>query len=188
MSSQKIVRCQLRKAGNGSPGQVRYVPLEIFGLWEHLMSSKHGFQVMDPRASLWLDMEDSPEAAYAENQFDRVTEVTAFVYSQRDDMFTRARRYFRSDEAEDLKRIFLALHRRGAHQTQSTSARIWIVREAIAGGKARLAAAAVTALPAGRGPTLGRPVLPPSSRIPPAWPGRSAVRRPPPRVPVKSRE
>jgi hypothetical protein len=136
MSSQKIVRCQLRKAGNGSPGQVRYVPLEIFGLWEHLMSSKHGFQVMDPRASLWLDMEDSPEAAYAENQFDRVTEVTAFVYSQRDDMFTRARRYFRSDEAEDLKRIFLS-HYTGEEARIQTQVHertgIWIVREAIAG-------------------------------------------------------
>jgi len=42
-------------------------------------------------------MEDSPEAAYNQNQYDRVTEVTAFVYSQRDDMFTRARRYFHSE-------------------------------------------------------------------------------------------
>lgn len=136
MSSQKIVRCQLRRPGNGSLGQVRYVPLEIFGLWEHLMSSKHGFEVLDPRASLWLDMEDSPEAAYAENQFDRVTEVTAFVYSQRDDMFTRARRYFRSDEAEDLKRIFLS-HYTGEEARIQTQVHertgIWIVREAIAG-------------------------------------------------------
>jgi hypothetical protein len=136
MSSQKIVRCQLRRPGNGDSGQVRYVPLEIFGLWEHLMSSKHGFEVSDPRASLWLDMEDSPEAAYTENQFDRVTQVTAFVYSQRDDMFTRARRYFRSDEAEDLKRIFLS-HYTGEEARIQTQVHertgIWIVREAIAG-------------------------------------------------------
>lgn len=136
MSSQKIVRCQLRRPGNGDEGQVRYVPLEIFGLWEHLMASKHGFEVSDPRASLWLDMEDSPEAAYTENQFDRVTQVTAFVYSQRDDMFTRARRYFRSDEAEDLKRIFLS-HYTGDEARIQTQVHertgIWIVREAIAG-------------------------------------------------------
>ena len=136
MSSQKIVRCQLRRPGNGDSGQVRYVPLEIFGLWEHLMASKHGFEVSDPRASLWLDMEDSPEAAYTENQFDRVTQVTAFVYSQRDDMFTRARRYFRSDEAEDLKRIFLS-HYTGEEARIQTQVHertgIWIVREAIAG-------------------------------------------------------
>ena len=47
-----------------------------------------------PKASLWLDMEDSPDAAYTQNQFERVTEVTAYVYSERDEMFTRARRYF----------------------------------------------------------------------------------------------
>ena len=136
MSSQKIVRCQLRRPGNGDEGQDRYVPLENFGLWEHLMASKHGFEVSDPRASLWLDMEDSPEAAYTENQFDRVTQVTAFVYSQRDDMFTRARRYFRSDEAEDLKRIFLS-HYTGDEARIQTQVHertgIWIVREGIAG-------------------------------------------------------
>jgi len=137
MSSQKIVRCQLRRPGSGAPGQVRYVPLEIFGLWEHLMSSKHGFEVMDPRASLWLDMEDSPEAAYSENHYERVTQVTAFVYSSRDDMFTRARRYFRSDEADELKRIFLS-HYNGAEESRLQTqvherTGIWLVREAIAG-------------------------------------------------------
>jgi hypothetical protein len=136
MSSQKIVRCQLRRPASKGPGQVRYVPLEIFGLWEHLMTSKHGFEVLDPRASLWLDMEDAPEAAYSENHYDRVTQVTAFVYSQRDDMFTRARRYFRSDEAEQLKQIFLSHYSgEGARiQTQvHERSGIWIVREAIAG-------------------------------------------------------
>src|SRR5262249_31890668 len=108
MSSKKIVRCHLRRARSTHPGQVRYVPLEIFGLWEHLMSTKHGFEVVSPQASLWLDMEDSPETAYNQNQYDRVTEVSAYVYSERDDMFTRARRYFPSDEADSLKRIFLS--------------------------------------------------------------------------------
>ena len=137
MSSQKIVRCQLRRHKPQGQPQVRYVPLEIFGLWEHLMTSKHGFEVMDPRASLWLDMEDSPEAAYSENHYDRVTEVTAFVYSQRDDMFTRARRYFRSDEADSLKQIFLSHYSSGEGSRIQTQVHersgIWIVREAIAG-------------------------------------------------------
>jgi len=136
MSSKKIVRCHLRRAGSAGEGQVRYVPLEIFGLWEHLMTTKHRFEVVTPRASLWLDMEDSPEAAYSENHYDRVTEVTAFVYSQRDDMFTRARRYFHSDEAESLKRIFLS-HYSGDESRIQTQVHertgIWIVREAIAG-------------------------------------------------------
>ena len=136
MSSKKIVRCHLRRAGSAEPGQVRYVPLEIFGLWEHLMTTKHGFEVVTPRASLWLDMEDAPEAAYSQSQYDRVTEVSAYVYSERDDMFTRARRYFRADEAESLKKIFLS-HYQGEESRIQTQVHerngIWIVREAIAG-------------------------------------------------------
>jgi hypothetical protein len=136
MSSQKIVRCHLRRKGSENPGQVRYVPLEIYGLWEHLMTSKHGFEVHDVKASLWLDMDHSPEAAYTQSQYDPVVEVTAYVYSQRDDMFTRARRYFRADEAEDLKRIFLS-HYTGEGSRIQTQVHertgIWIVREAIAG-------------------------------------------------------
>ncbi len=77
-------------------------------------------------ASLWLDMEDSPEAAYDQNQYERVTEVTAFVYSGRDDMFTRAlpvlpvRRSPRT-----LKEIFLSHYRPRADgsRPRSTSAR-----------------------------------------------------------------
>ncbi len=135
MSSLKLMRCELRKRGSRSPGSIRYVPLEIFGLWEHLMSSKHDFEVVTPRASLWLDMEDQPEAAYGDSQFERVTEVTAFVYSERDEMFTRARRYFRADESESLKRIFLSHYDKGPGSIQPQvreKAGIWLVREASA--------------------------------------------------------
>jgi hypothetical protein len=108
MSSQKIVRCEIRRSGSTGPATERFVPLEIFGLWEYLMTHKHQFDVLHPRASLWLDMEDSPETAYGEAQFERVTEVTAFVFSERDEMFTRARRYFASSRCEELTRIFLS--------------------------------------------------------------------------------
>src|SRR5215510_16348549 len=132
MSSKKIVRCHLRRARSTHPGQVRYVPLEIFGLWEHLMSTKHGFEVVSPQASLWLDMEDSPEAAYNESQYDRVTEVSAFVYSGRDEMFTRACRYFRTDECERLKPIFLKHYGSQADKPQAhvrERSGIWLHRQ-----------------------------------------------------------
>ena len=107
-----------------------------FIIGSDLVNRLGDFGGAEATASLWLDMEDSPEAAYTENQFDRVTQVTAFVYSQRDDMFTRARRYFRSDEAEDLKRIFLS-HYTGDEARIQTQVHertgVWIVREAIAG-------------------------------------------------------
>lgn len=135
MSSLKLMRCELRKRGKSGIGSIRYVPLEIFGLWEHLMASKHDFEIVTPRASLWLDMEDQPEAAYGESQFERVTEVTAFVYSERDEMFTRARRWFRAEEAEALKRIFLTHYDKGPGTIQPQvreKSGIWLVRDAVA--------------------------------------------------------
>ena len=133
MSSQKLIRCELRRKGS-TRTQVRYVPLEIYGLWEHLMATKHEFDVIGPKASLWLDMEDSPDAAYSNSQYERVTEVTAFIYSDRDEMFTRARRYFASEEAEQLMAIFLSHYQsaEGRIQTQVHEREgIWIRREQV---------------------------------------------------------
>jgi len=131
MASQKLVRCEIRHREGNSAGSARYVPLEIFGLWEHLMRSRHAFDVMDARASLWLDTETSPDSAYTENQFERVTEVTAFVYSERDDMFTRICRYFPTDQCEQLKGIFLSHYTPAAGLVQPQvreRAGIWIHR------------------------------------------------------------
>jgi hypothetical protein len=132
MGSQKIMRCEIRRRGTTGPATERFVPLEIFGLWEYLMTHKHDFEVLEPRASLWLDMEDSPESAYGEAQFERVTEVTAFVYSERDGMFTRARRYFRTDRCDELKRIFLSHYQSDGDRLQTHLRErpgIWLHRE-----------------------------------------------------------
>jgi len=139
MPSQKLVRCELRRQGSAEAGSPRFVPLEIFGLWEFLMQAKHGFEVVDARASLWLDMEDSPESAYDESQYERVTEVTAFVYSGRDGMFTRCCRYFPSRELPELKPIFLS-HYDDPEARLQTHVRekqgIWLVREPAAAAAA----------------------------------------------------
>jgi len=108
MASQKLVRCEVRREGEAYESSVRFVPLEIYGLWEYLMMHRHGFEVLASRASLWLDAEEAPESAYEEHQFERVTEVSVFLYSGRDDMFTRVCRYFPTIECDVLRRIFLA--------------------------------------------------------------------------------
>ncbi len=130
MPSQKLVRCQIRPTDGREQVTPRFVPLEIFGLWEFLMKQKHGFDVVDARASLWLDMEDSPEAAYDDSKYERVTEVTAFVYSGRDEMFTRACRYFPTDQCEQLKEIFLKHYEGDLMKTQVRERQgIWLHRE-----------------------------------------------------------
>lgn len=132
MPSQKLVRCQVRRGDSVAAETSRYIPLEIFGLWEYMMKSRHGFEILNPSASLWLDMEDSPESAYSETQFERVTEVTAFVYSGRDDMFTRCCRYFPSTDLDSLKPIFLSHYEDTAARLQThvrERSGIWLMRE-----------------------------------------------------------
>ena len=111
MPSQKLVRCFIRPALAERETTPRFVPLEIFGLWEFLMTRKHGFEVLDAEASLWLDVEDTPEAAYGENEYDQVTEVTAYIYSGKDAMFSRATRYFPTNQCDRLKELFLKHYR-----------------------------------------------------------------------------
>jgi hypothetical protein len=106
MPSQKLVRCEVKSTA--SPASARYIPMEIYGLWEYLMVHKHGFDVRNCGASLWIDVEESPEVAYSESSYERVTEVTLFVYSEQDGMFTRVCRYFPTEHYPELKRIFLS--------------------------------------------------------------------------------
>jgi len=106
MPSQKLVRCEVQS--RSSPPSARYIPMEIFGLWEYLMVHKHGFKVLNCGASLWIDVEESPEVAYTERSYERVTEVTLFVYSEQDGMFTKVCRYFPTENYPELKRIFLS--------------------------------------------------------------------------------
>lgn len=106
MAGQKLVRCELRKQGDGT-GSVRYVPLEIYGLWEFLMRNKHRFEVCRSVASLWIDVDENPEVAYGENQYERVTEVTLIRYSEHDGMFSKVNRYFPTQECSELKNLLL---------------------------------------------------------------------------------
>jgi hypothetical protein len=134
MASQKLVRCELVRPG-AAAGTMRYVPLEIFGLWEFLMCQKHGFQVRSTIASLWIDVDESPEVAYGENQYERVTEVTLLRYSEHDGMFSRVNRYFPTQEYPQLKNLLLRHYESAAEPgTPSLQLKerqgVWIRREA----------------------------------------------------------
>lgn len=106
--SQKLVRCEIRREGDQGEPTVRYVPQEIYGLWEYLMRTKHRFEVVHEVASLWVDHDETPEAAFGEYQYEPVTEVTLLRWSTRDEMFTRDSRYFNTDECARLKGLFLS--------------------------------------------------------------------------------
>jgi hypothetical protein len=134
MSSQKLVRCEIRKRDAQGEGSVRFVPLEIYGLWEYLMRTKHEFDVVRSVASLWIDVNETPEAAYGENAYERVTEVTLLRYSERDGMFGRVSRFFPSAECPALRELLLrhyeSLAEPGAPGAQVKERQgIWIRRE-----------------------------------------------------------
>ena len=49
-----IVRCRLSGEGEGATANLRYVPLSDFGLWKHLMESRHHRQVSIESVSIWI--------------------------------------------------------------------------------------------------------------------------------------
>ena len=134
MPSQKLIRCEV--LGISGASSIRYVPMEIYGLWEYLMTHKHGFQVRNHGASLWIDVEESPEVSYTEPSYELVTEVTLFVYSEKDGMFTRVCRYFPTEHLRELKPIFLSHYARAGMESEigpqvREKEGIWIKRDPV---------------------------------------------------------
>lgn len=49
-----IVRCRLSGADEGTLAALRYVPLAEFGLWRHLMETRHRRRVRVEAVSIWI--------------------------------------------------------------------------------------------------------------------------------------
>ena len=49
-----IVRCRLSGQSDEVTATLRYVPLSEFGLWKHLMESRHQRQVSVEAVSIWI--------------------------------------------------------------------------------------------------------------------------------------
>lgn len=49
-----IVRCRLTGHDEGAPTSLRYVPLSEFGLWKHLMETRHDRGVRVEAVSVWI--------------------------------------------------------------------------------------------------------------------------------------
>jgi hypothetical protein len=135
MASLKMVRCQVRPRGSAAPPTIRYVPLDIFGLWQFLMENRHGFELLETRASIWIDLEGQADMSFSAGQFERVDEICLHVYSEKDGMFQRICRYFRTEERDRLSGLLLRHYAPHVYEDArrpqlSERAGIWIVREA----------------------------------------------------------
>jgi len=52
-----LVRCRLAGPDEGEAASLRYVPLLEFGLWKHLMKTRHGREVRVEAVSIWVSEE-----------------------------------------------------------------------------------------------------------------------------------
>jgi hypothetical protein len=105
MSSQKLVRCQVAKSSD--PASVRFVPLEILGLWEHLMTCHHGFDVRERSASVWVALEETSAASQVRTAVERVTEISLFYYDHRHGMLNQVLRYVPTPETDSVRAILM---------------------------------------------------------------------------------
>ncbi len=109
MAKEKIVRCTVSKNTNGERHEsVRYVPLEVFDLWNTLMTLEHSFDVRVDCTSLWFDIDGDPHVNYAETNYEPVVRLSLWVYSETDGMFRKITRYFPLEAYEEIRPQFLS--------------------------------------------------------------------------------
>jgi hypothetical protein len=82
---------------------VRFVPLEIFQLWKHLMTEKHKFSVREETVSIWFDIDGDPNVSYSEANYEKVIRFSMLVYSDNDGMYRKVTRYFPTDSYAEIK-------------------------------------------------------------------------------------
>ncbi len=109
MAKEKVVRCRVSKNGGGPPAEsVRFVPLEVFDLWKHLMVTRHGFEIVEEQVSLWFDIDGDPHVSYSEADYEKVLRLSMWVYSDRDRMFRKIVRYFPEADYAEIRPAFLS--------------------------------------------------------------------------------
>lgn len=139
MASEKLVRCVVsRNHGfvEPKPPSARYVPLDVFQLWEYLMRHRHNFSISDKMTSLWFERGGTTESRYTGLDVEPVTRVELFFFSPDDGMLHQKVRYFPSDDPEryaGIRDTFLSHYResiesRGKEINYREHAGVWITR------------------------------------------------------------
>jgi hypothetical protein len=123
MAKEKIVKCRVAKAGSesgpgGAPDSVRYVPLDVFHLWKHLMTQKHNFTITDETVSIWFDIDGDPNVSYADANYEKVMRFSMMVYSEKDGMYHKITRYFPTNGYAEIKPRLLSHYAHYFHSPQ----------------------------------------------------------------------
>jgi len=116
MAKEKIVRCKVLRAAKseGSAGaeSVRFVPLEIYDLWKHLMSDRHNFAVREETVSIWFDIDGDPNVSYSDANYEKVTRFSMLVYCADDGMYHKITRFFPTETYAEIKPRMLSHYAR----------------------------------------------------------------------------
>ena len=106
MSNQKLARVDLGRPG--AADTVRFVPLEILGLWSHLMTERHGFEIRRFAASVWTELEDGGAGVSGtKSPTELVTELSLYYFDPRVGMLNRVCRYAPSADVPALREALL---------------------------------------------------------------------------------
>ena len=116
MAKEKIVRCKVSRAregrGTADSESVRFVPLEIFDLWKHLMNGKHDFAVREETVSIWFDIDGDPNVSYSDANYEKVTRFSMLVYCDKDGMYHKITRFFPTEVYSQIKPRLLSHYAR----------------------------------------------------------------------------
>ncbi|HET9680381.1 MAG TPA: hypothetical protein VFP95_07465 [Gammaproteobacteria bacterium] len=105
----RLLRCDV--VNRFHEPSVRFVELETFRLWEHMMRHRHGIEVRHLHLCLWLG-----EATFMRNAgpfrhagtIEEVSRVTVSIFDERHSYFFDVKRYALAEEAGDIQDTLLA--------------------------------------------------------------------------------
>jgi hypothetical protein len=106
---QKLIRCHM-VGPKGSQG-VRFVALEYFSLWEHMMRTRHGLECTDYSVGLWIPADEFERKAHIYSHSGTVEAVARFNFSIFDDTYHytyAASRFVPDADTEHFRQVMLA--------------------------------------------------------------------------------
>ncbi len=92
----------------GTPGTLRFIPLEIFDLWKTHMQNAHDYQVRLVQVSLWVATEEPQEEEPRTAAGAREPVVRVSIYRKVSGVEVPVERYFAEEDLDRVLPKFLA--------------------------------------------------------------------------------
>lgn len=105
----KLIRCYVKNQNDEK--SLRYIDMESYNLWQHIMISKHGFEICDKALCLWVN-----EAEFLKKQMiyvsageiEEVTRVFLSIHDIKYGYCYRSDRFILTDDLESVKETIVS--------------------------------------------------------------------------------